>query len=122
MRNLHCILCCNPKVHKAVVNNTPKFWPILSWIKTPTYLLAKYLNPGLPPVTTNEFTVKNYFNFAEEVVSYDDNLSMVSLVVESLFTNNSLEETIKNGVKDLFSNDFYCGKLTRKDLYMLYPN
>ena len=85
-------------------------------------MLAKYLNPGLPPVTTNEFTVKNYFNFAEEVVSYDDNLSMVSLVVESLFTNNSLEETIKNGVKDLFSNDFYCGKLTRKDLHMLYPN
>ena len=84
-------------------------------------MLAKYLNPGLPPVTTNEFTVKNYFNFAEEV-SYDDNLSMVSLVVESLFTNNSSEETIKNGVKDLFSNDFYCGKLTRKDLYMLYPN
>ena len=76
----------------------------------------------MPPVTTNEFTVKNYFNFAEEVVSYDDKLSMVSLAVESLFTNNSLEETIKNGVKDFFPNDSYCGKLTRKDLYMLYSN
>ena len=45
---------------------------------------------------------------------------MASLVVELLFTNNPLEETIKNGVKDLFSNDFYCGRLTRKNLYMLY--
>ena len=39
-------------------------------------MLAKYVktakNPDLPPLTTNEFTVKNYFNFAEKVVSYDN--------------------------------------------------
>ena len=49
------ILYGNPKVHKTVVNNTPKFRPILSAINTPTYLLAKYLNPILSPLTTNEF-------------------------------------------------------------------
>ena len=44
---------------------------------------------------------------------------MASLDVESLFTNISLEETIKNCVNDLFSNNFYSGKLSRKDLYDL---
>ena len=31
------ILYGNPKVHKTVVNNTPRFRPILSAINTPTY-------------------------------------------------------------------------------------
>ena len=39
------ILYGNPKVHKTVVNNTPKFRPILSAINTPTYSLGKFLNP-----------------------------------------------------------------------------
>ena len=34
-------------------------------------MLAKYLNPILLPLTSNEFNVKNYFDFAEEVVNYD---------------------------------------------------
>ena len=44
---------------------------------------------------------------------------MARLDVESLFTNIPLEETIKNCVNDLFSNNFYNGKLSRKDLYEL---
>ena len=52
-------------------------------------------------------------------MNYDDNLYMASLVVESLFTDIPLEETIKNCVKDLFSIHFYSGRLTRKDLYDL---
>ena len=59
------ILYNNPKVHRTVVKNTPKFRPISSAINTPTYSLAKYLNPILSPLTTNEFTVKNYFDFVE---------------------------------------------------------
>ena len=39
------ILHGNPKVRKTIVNNTPKFKPILSAINTSTYSLAKYLNP-----------------------------------------------------------------------------
>ena len=60
--------------------------------------------------------MKNSFDFAEEVVSYDYNLYMTSLNVELLFTNISLEETIKICVNDLFSNNFYSGKLSREDL------
>ena len=80
---------------------------------------AKYLNPTLSLLTTNEFTVKNSFDFAEEIVNYDHKLYMASLDVESLFTNIPLEETIKNCVNDLFSNNFYSGKLSRKDLHDL---
>ena len=113
------ILYGNPKVNKTVINKTPKFRRILSAINTHIYVLAKFLNPILPPLTTNEFTVKNSFDFAEEVVNYDHNLYMASLDVESLFTNIPLEETIKNCVNDFFSNDFYSGKLNRKDLHEL---
>ena len=65
------ILYSNPKVHRTVVSNTPKFRSILTTINKPTYLLPKYLNSILSPLTTNEFTVKSNFDFAEEVVSYD---------------------------------------------------
>ena len=77
------ILYSNLKVHKRVAKNTPKFRSILSAINTPTYLLAKYFNPILSPLTSNEFTVKNSFDFAEEVINYDHNLYMASLDVES---------------------------------------
>ena len=73
----------------------------------------------MSPLTTNEFAVKNSFDFAEELVNYDHNLYMASLDVESLFTNVPLEETIKNCVNNLFSSNFYSGKLSRKDLYDL---
>ena len=108
------ILYGNPKVHKTVVNNTPTFRPILSAINPPSCLLAKYLNPILSPITTNDFTVKNSFDFAEEVVNYHLNLSSFDV-----FTNISLEETIKNCVNDLLSNSFNNGKVNRKDLYDL---
>ena len=109
----------NPKVHKTAINNTLKFWPVLSATNPPTYLLAKYLNHILSPLTTKEFTVENYFDFTEEVVNYDHNLYMDSRDVESLFTNIPLEETIKNCVNGLFSNNFHIGKLSRKGLYDL---
>ena len=54
-----------------------------------------------------------------QFLNYDHNLYMASPDVEFLFTNIHLEETIKNCVSDLFSNNFYSGKLSRKDLYEL---
>ena len=109
----------NPKVHKTVVNNILIFRPILSAINTPSYSLAKYLNAIFPPLATNEFIMKNSFDFAEEVFNYDHNLYMARLDVESLITNIPLEETIMNCVNDLSSNNFYSGKSSRKDLYEL---
>ena len=44
---------------------------------------------------------------------------MASLDVESLFTKIHLERTIKNCVNDLFSNNIYSGKLSRKNIHEL---
>ena len=94
------ILNGNPKVHETVVNNTPKFRPILSAMNTPTYLSAKYLKPILSQITTNEFIVKSSFDFVENVVNYDHNLYMASLDVEWLFMKILLEGTVKNCVNN----------------------
>ena len=94
------ILNGNPKVHETVVNNSPKFKPILLAINTPTYLSAKYLKSILPQITTNEFVVKSSFDFAENVVNYDHNLYMASLDVGWLFKNFLLEGTVKNCVNN----------------------
>ena len=45
------ILYGNPKIHKPVINNLPKFWLILSAINTPAYNLATFLIPMLEPLT-----------------------------------------------------------------------
>ena len=73
----------------------------------------------MSPVALNKITLKNSFDIAEEVVTCDQNLYMTSLDVELLFTNIRLEETIENCVNDLSSNNFYSGKLNRKDLHDL---
>ena len=43
------ILYGNPKAHKPVADNMPKFRPILSAINTPGYNLAKFLRSVLEP-------------------------------------------------------------------------
>ena len=55
------------KIHKPTVNNVPKLRPILSAINTPTYKLSQYLNKLMKPFTTNQYTAKDSFAFAEEL-------------------------------------------------------
>ena len=83
------------KVHKASVVNCPPFRPIFSALNTPTNKRAKFLVPILKPLTTNKFTVKNYFHSSEEIVHQHHDLFMGGLDVDSLFTNIRLEETIE---------------------------
>ena len=67
------------------------FRPILSAINTPGYNLASVLKPILESLTHNEFTVKDSFSFAKEITKYDSSLFMVSLYVDSLYTNIPLK-------------------------------
>ena len=82
--------------------------------------MAKLLNPILSPLTTDQFTVKIFFDFAEEVANYHHNVYMDNLDVESLFTNIPFEGNFNNCVNDLFSNNFYSGKSSRKGLHELF--
>ena len=70
-------------------------------------------------LAVNDYTVKDSFTFAKEVINFDHNLFMASLGVESLFTNILIDETIKNAVDDLFSSDIYRGKLSKSELYYI---
>ena len=47
------------------------------------------------------------------------NLFMASLDVELLFTNIPIDETIKNAVEDLLSNNMYQERLSKSELYYL---
>ena len=66
------------KVHKIVTDGLSPFRPILSAIGTPTYKLTKFLVPILEPLTTNEYTIKDSFTFAEELQSFDSKFVMAS--------------------------------------------
>ena len=56
------------KVHKKYVDGFPPFGTILSALQTPTYNPGKYLAPILEPLTNKNYTVKDSFNFATEIV------------------------------------------------------
>ena len=82
------------KIHKDIIDNWLPFRLILSAINTPTYKLAKFLVPILKFLTSNEYTVENWFAFAEEIIEQDSGFFMGSLDVDYLFINIPLEETI----------------------------
>ena len=90
-----------------MINNIAQFQPILSAINTPVDKLAKYLVPILSPLTVNDYTIKDSFTFAKEVVNFDHNLFMASVDFKSLFTNIRVDETIKNALDDFSSSNMY---------------
>jgi hypothetical protein len=90
-----------PKIHKP---NVP-IRPILSALNTVGYKISTFLVPLINPVTTNSFTVKDTFQFVNEICNTEnaDNYIMASFDVESLFTNIPLDETISIITNNLFS-------------------
>ena len=89
-----------PKVHKP---GCP-FLPIVSSVNTYNYNLASFLVRILKPVSTNKFTVKDSFSFADWAKSYKHNNEfMCSFDINWLFTNVPLEETIHICLDKLFS-------------------
>ena len=80
------------KVHKKVIDGFHAFRPILSAIETPMYNIAKFLVPMLKDLTSNEYSVKDSFDFAKEIQQNSD-CFMASLDITSLFTNIPLDET-----------------------------
>ena len=67
--------------------------------------IAKFLVPLLAPLTSNDYTVKGSFPFAEEVSSFDCAHYMTSFDIETLFTNIPLEKTINICDDKLFENN-----------------
>ena len=101
------------KVHEIVTDGLPSFRPIFSAIVTPTEKLSKFLVPILELLTTNEYTIKDSFAFAEELQSFDSKLLMASFDIESLFTNIPLQETIDLCVENLFQDRTHVDNLSK---------
>ena len=109
------------KVKKDIISACLPFWFILSAINTCTYKLAKFLVPILKSLTSNVYTVKDSFDFAEEIVEQDFEFVMGSLDVDSLFTNTPLEATVDICAITPFGNMEKVGlsKIGFKELYLL---
>ena len=56
--------------------------------------LAKFLLSLLGSFTTNGYTIKDSFTFAEELQNFDFKFVMASFEIESPLTNVSLQKTI----------------------------
>ena len=108
------------KVHKIVIDGLPPFRPILPATGTPTYKLAKFLVPMLEPLTTNEYTIRDSFTFAEELQSFDSKLVMASFDIESIFTNIPFQETIDLCVENLFQDRIHVDNLSKDSLCELF--
>ena len=81
------------------------------WLITfPNFSLYYWL---LELMRVNDWTVKDSFSFAKGVVNFN----------ESFYGKSRcwifVDQTIKNSVDDLFSNNMYQGKLSKTNLYCL---
>src|ERR1051325_3987711 len=87
-----CKLYGLPKTHKPGV----PLRPILSAVTCHNYNLAKFLLPLLSPLSSSEYTVSDVFSFTKEIQQRVDveRKLMISLDIESLFTNVPVAETI----------------------------
>ncbi len=89
-----------PKVHKP---NSP-LRPILSAINTAHYGIAKYLVPIIRPITENDYTLRDTFDFVNQLqtLQVPAGAVMASFDVTSLFTSLPLVEMV-----DLVTNDLF---------------
>ena len=83
------------KIYKPLVNIFLKLRPILSAINTCTYKWAKIFVSFIKPFTSNNYTVKDSFDFAKDIAQQSSKLVMAFLDVDSLFTNIPLDEIIE---------------------------
>ena len=94
-----------PKTHKERL----AMRPILSATETCNYALAKWLDEKLKPLSVNNYTISDVFQFAEEIheLQFDEDDILVSYDVSALFTNVPLEETIQILANKAFNQNWF---------------
>ena len=71
--------------------------PILAAYRTAVYKLAKFLVPVIEPFSSNEYTVKNSYDFCYSVLAFNESNTtgfMVSYGISSLYTNVPVNENV----------------------------
>ena len=64
--------------------------------------------------TSNNYTVKDSFDFAKDITQVSSKLFLASLDVDPLFTNVPLDETIEICVNDLFKSSQTVSGLSKQ--------
>ena len=96
--------------------------PILSATNSYNYALAKWLDNKLKPLSLNQHTVADNFDFASEVQDLRISAGniLVSYDVSSLFTNVPLDEPIEiladKAFRDNRFNSTYDQNISKQDL------
>ena len=104
-----------PKIHKALVDGLPNYRPIKPQIGSPTCKIAKYLLDFISPITKNEYTLKDSFEFVSMIDKQDHNSFMCSFDTDCLFTNVPWEETIEKVIKNVFGRKRKINELSKSD-------
>ena len=83
--------------------------PILSATGTYNYALAKWLDEKWKPVSTNEYTMSDIFDFAQEIQQFqiNENDIFVSYDVSALFTSVPLQEMIQILANKAFAQNWF---------------
>lgn len=103
--NFVAVVSSEYKWHKVHKEGHP-LRPILSAINTANYNIAKFLVPILAPLTKNEYTVTDSFQFVNELKNLSfPNCTIASFDVKSLFTQIPLDETINICMEELFAEE-----------------
>ena len=109
------------KMHKFSSSDSfPKLRPIISYIGTSNYNLARFLCDLLSSLVPNDYSCKDTFSFVSQIKNA--NLSKkfpVSYDVTSLFTNIPLQETIDIATNLIFNHNPNLN-ITREELKKLF--
>ena len=114
-------LCVDSKTHKLVINNLPKFRPILSAINNLGFNMAQFLIPILESLTHKEFLIKHSFGFAKEIATYDNSLYFAILKL-SLYSRKFHQMKKSRTVLAIYVIKVYIMKnstINKRDLFKL---
>ena len=100
-----------PKIHKEGI----PVRPILAAYKAPSYKLATFLIGFLQYFTSNQYTLKNSYEFKEIITNsnFPPNVTLASFDITSLYTNVPIDETIDIAVSKVYDNDNQIRNISR---------
>jgi hypothetical protein len=108
------ILYGQPKIHKPDI----PLRPILAAYNTPMYNISKFLIPLIEPFSSNEYSIKNSYDFYEKVTSFkptNNECFMVSYDISSLYTNIPVDQTLDILCNKIFTdNDLIFNEFNKK--------
>ena len=87
-----------------------KFWDLL---------LSNAKISILKPLPSNDYTIKDFFSFAKEVLDFDASSFTISFDMKLLFTNIPLTKTLNLCLQNFYKNQTHVNNLVKISFYKL---